>query len=78
MFKMNVMQTMTLYKLLRSAQSDVQEAKMVCPSPRKWYHAPGGFTFLYFVWYRCAAGIVPIFQVIYTLIGHDFISNIHL
>ena len=33
---------------------------------------------LYFVWYRRAAGIAPIFQVIYTSIGHDFISYIHL
>ena len=38
---------------------------------------PGGNS-LHFVWYRRAAGIVPIFQVIYTSIGHDFISNIHL
>ena len=30
---------------------------------------------LYFVWYRRAAGIVPIFQVIYTSIDYDFISN---
>ena len=33
---------------------------------------------LYFVRYRRAAGIAPIFQVIYTSVGHDFISNIHL
>ena len=33
---------------------------------------------LYSVWYRRAAGIAPIFQVIYTQIDHDFISNIHL
>ena len=33
---------------------------------------------IYFVWYRHAAGVAPIFQVIYTSIGHDFISNIHL
>ena len=33
---------------------------------------------LYIVWYRRAAEITPIFQVIYTSIGHDFISNIHL
>ena len=39
---------------------------------------PGGGNSLYFVWYRRAAGIAPIFQVIYTSIGHDFISNIHL
>ena len=38
----------------------------------------GGGNSLYFVWYRRAAGIAPIFQVIYTSIGHDFISNIHL
>ena len=38
---------------------------------------PGGNS-LYFVWYRRAAAIAPIFQVIYTSIGHDFISNIHL
>ena len=33
---------------------------------------------LYFVCYRRAAGIAPFFQVIYTSIGHDLISNIHL
>ena len=38
----------------------------------------GGGNSLYFVWYRRAAGIAPIFQVIYTSIGHGFISNIHL
>ena len=38
----------------------------------------GGGNSLYIVWYRRAAGIAPIFQVIYTSIGHDFISNIHL
>ena len=38
----------------------------------------GGGNSLYFVWYRRAAGIAPIFQVIYTSIGHDFISDIHL
>ena len=38
----------------------------------------GGGNSLNFVWYRRAAGIAPIFQVIYTSIGHDFISNIHL
>ena len=29
-----------------------------------------------FVRYISAAGIAPIFQVIYTCIGHDFFSNI--
>ena len=38
----------------------------------------GGGNSLYFVWYRRAAGIAPIFQVIYTSTGHDFISDIHL
>ena len=33
---------------------------------------------LYFVQYRRAGGRAPILQVIYTSIGHDFISNIHL
>ena len=33
---------------------------------------------LYFVWCRHAIGIVPIFQVIYTSVDHDFISDIHL
>ena len=52
--------------------------------PRKYFswanqsaESPGGNS-LYFVWYRRAAGIAPIFQVIFTSIGHDFISNIHL
>ena len=40
--------------------------------------AGGVFNSLHFVWYRRAAGIAPIFQVIYTSIGHDFFSNIHL
>ena len=38
----------------------------------------GGGNSLYFVWYRRAAGIAPFFQVIFTSIGHDFFSNIHL
>ena len=38
----------------------------------------GGNSSLYFVWYRRAAGIAPIFQVIYTSIDHDFISNVNL
>ena len=38
----------------------------------------GGGNPLYFVCYRRAAGIAPIFQVIHTSIDHDFISNIHL
>ena len=38
----------------------------------------GGGNSLYIVWYRRAAGIAPIFQVINTSIDHDFISNIHL
>ena len=33
---------------------------------------------LYCVWYRRAAGIAPIFQVIHTSIDHNFILNIHL
>ena len=34
---------------------------------------------LYFVWYRRgAAGIAPIFDVIYTSTGHDFFSHIYL
>ena len=40
--------------------------------------AEGGGNSLYFVWYRPAAGIAHIFQLIYTSIDHDFISNIHL
>ena len=45
--------------------------------PPSLFEAQGGNS-LYFVWYRRAAGIAPIFQVIYTSIGHDFILNIHL
>ena len=33
---------------------------------------------LYIVWYRRAAGKAPIFQVICTTIGRDFVSNIYL
>ena len=35
-----------------------------------------GCNSLYFVWYGRAAGIAPIFQVIYTSISHEFFSNI--
>ena len=43
-----------------------------------WWGGGGGGNSLYFVWYRRAAGIAPIFQVIYTLIDNNFVFNIHL
>ena len=45
----------------------------------KWKFNPGeGGNSLYLVWYRRSAVTAPAFQVIYTSIGHDFFSNIHV
>ena len=50
-----------LYALQVQADSKQKMAKLVCAIP-----VPRGGNPLYFVWYRRAAGIAPIFQVIYT------------
>ena len=54
--------------------------KYYMPGDGWWVWRGGGggeSNSLYFVWYRRAAGIDPILQVIYTctLIGHNSVSN---